>query len=292
MPSSLYDRFKVGNRASHSELLRAYQREVSDLVSRIETAQQHGADYAPLEHQKRELQEAKSILLDPHRRRRYDAYLTRMHSGRWPSNGTELWDEQRNDIVDPKVLAALEFIRATTTFQLGNLLDEQPTPENQTQPMITIEPSEQTPTPRTIKSKESAQVALSAFDLDDGVDFEATEVVSVQQPQRIARAAVPTTAPPVQQLSLTVLTKKYGFTGRFLKAVREQRGQSVDELSELTQITKEMLLALEQHQFDRLPAMPYVKGWLNQLEEELELDGIKFAEKFYAMLVRRRQRPS
>ena len=88
MPSSLYDRFKVGARASHTELIRAYQREVSELVSRIEVAQQHGADSAPLEHQKRELQEAKSILLDPHRRRRYDAYLTRMHSGRWPNNAS------------------------------------------------------------------------------------------------------------------------------------------------------------------------------------------------------------
>ena len=40
-----------------------------------------------------------------------------------------------------------------------------------------------------------------------------------------------------------------------------------------------MLMALEQHQFDRLPAMPYVKGWLNQLEEA-ELDNIQFAKNF------------
>ena len=63
MPSSLYDRFKVGARASHAGLY-GLIREVSELVSRIEVAQQHGADSAPLEHQKSA--EAKSILLDPH----------------------------------------------------------------------------------------------------------------------------------------------------------------------------------------------------------------------------------
>ena len=130
----------------------------------------------------------------------------------------ELWDEQRNDIVDPRVLAALEFMRSTTTFQLGRLLDEQPTSENQTQPMITIEPTEQTPTPKPPKRNEASKAAVAAFDLDDNVDFEATEVVSVKRPQRVARAAVPANAPPVQQLSLTALVKKYGFTGRFLKA--------------------------------------------------------------------------
>lgn len=288
MPSSLYDRFKVGARASHAELIRAYQREVSDLVSRIDAARQHGADYAPLEHQKRELQEAKSILLDPHRRRRYDAYLARMHSGRWPNNATELWQDQRSDIVDPRIVAALEFMASTTHFELGTLLDEQPSPENQTQPMISIEPTERTPTPH---SGQELRPAEAPAGIDEDSDFEGTEMVSVQ-PQRVARASIPANTPPAQQLSTNALIKKYGFTGRFLKAIREQKGQSIDELSELTQITKEMLSALEQHQFDRLPAMPYVKGWLNQLEEELELDNIQFAEKFYAMLVRRRQRPS
>ena len=78
-----------------------------------------------------------------------------MHSGRWPSDASELWGEQRSDIVDPRVLAALEFLSSTTTFQLGNLLDE-PTPDNQTQPMITIEPTERTPTPRGQVSSQNA----------------------------------------------------------------------------------------------------------------------------------------
>lgn len=274
MPSSLYDRLKIGSRASHTELIRAYQREVAELVARIQSARQHGADSAPLEHQKRELQEAKSILLDPHRRRRYDAYISRMHT-KWPSNAAELWDEQKNEIIDPRVLSALEFVRATTNFQLGNLLEESVAPENQTQPIVAPSNSEKAPTPRH---------AVPSF------DPEATEMMPSHVDQTVARASIP--APPAKQQSLPALIKKHGHTGRFLKSVREQRGQSIDELSELTQITKEMLIALEHHQFDRLPALLYVKGWLSQLEEELELEETNFAAQFYAMLVRRRQRPS
>jgi hypothetical protein len=270
MPSSLYDRFKVGPTASHAELIRAYQREVAELLARIESAREHGADAAPLEHQKRELQEAKSILLEPQRRNRYDAFLSRFRN-QLPHDAAELWSDMRTDIVDPRLISALEFVRSTSNFQFGGLLKEVQTPENQTQPMVASAPQVKAPSPKRhlkhTRSKPKARIKNTE------------KTVAVQTKRQEPKT--------VEQL-----LKSHGHTGRFLKAIREQRGQSVDELSELTHITKEMLIALEQHQFDRLPASPYVKGWIDLLSEELELENTDFSAQFYAMLSRRRQRPS
>jgi cytoskeleton protein RodZ len=69
------------------------------------------------------------------------------------------------------------------------------------------------------------------------------------------------------------LTKSLGPTGALLKATRQLRGLSLQQLSETTRISSRYLDAVEREDFDTLPsAAAFVRGYVREMARILELD--------------------
>lgn len=62
------------------------------------------------------------------------------------------------------------------------------------------------------------------------------------------------------------------FTGVLLRKVRQSQGIELREICERTKIGKSHLTAIEEEQFDGLPAPVYVRGFLTELAKYLKLD--------------------
>jgi hypothetical protein len=73
-----------------------------------------------------------------------------------------------------------------------------------------------------------------------------------------------------------------GATGPFLMAVREERGMTLDDLSRVTRISTRYLEAIEANAFDRLPSATFVKGYVKQVVEHLEIDDHGVVDAFMA----------
>ncbi len=78
------------------------------------------------------------------------------------------------------------------------------------------------------------------------------------------------------------------FTGALLRKVRQSQGVELKEISERTKIAKSHLLAIEEEQFDALPAPVYVRGFVNELAKYLKLDPPQ-VQRTYLRRLRERQ---
>jgi len=97
------------------------------LVRRLRTARQNGADVTILEGQERSLREAREILSDPARRRRYDTFRNAMDHG-FPESAGDLWQQVRSALVPPEVSLALESVKSLTDLPLGQPVPAPPEP--------------------------------------------------------------------------------------------------------------------------------------------------------------------
>ena len=61
--------------------------------------------------------------------------------------------------------------------------------------------------------------------------------------------------------------------GSELRHAREKRGLSRDELSARTKISPPVLEAIEEAQYERLPAAVYLRGFLRSYAEEVGVTG-------------------
>lgn len=60
--------------------------------------------------------------------------------------------------------------------------------------------------------------------------------------------------------------------GKFLKKERETRNISLEEISKFTKVREHYLKAIEEDKYELLPAIPYVKGFLNVYARYLMLN--------------------
>jgi len=60
--------------------------------------------------------------------------------------------------------------------------------------------------------------------------------------------------------------------GKFLKKEREIRNISLEEISKFTNVNEHYLKAIEEDRYEILPAIPYVKGFLNVYARYLTLN--------------------
>lgn len=119
-------------------------------------------------------------------------------------------------------------------------------------------------------------VRRRAYDLSSFPETDASEAFS-------ARAAKPALA--AEQLMLqSDLAREIGpdteFTGALLRTVRESQGVELAEISQRTKIARAHLLAIEEEAFDGLPAIVYVRGFVNELAKYLKLDPAQVQKTF------------
>jgi cytoskeletal protein RodZ len=68
--------------------------------------------------------------------------------------------------------------------------------------------------------------------------------------------------------------------GSSLREARERQGRSFPDLERKTQIRSRYLTALEDENFDAIPALAYTRGFLRVYAEELGLDGQLYVDEF------------
>jgi cytoskeletal protein RodZ len=68
--------------------------------------------------------------------------------------------------------------------------------------------------------------------------------------------------------------------GNSLREARERQGRSFPDLERKTQIRSRYLMALEEENFDAIPALAYTRGFLRVYAEELGLDGQLYVDEF------------
>jgi cytoskeletal protein RodZ len=72
--------------------------------------------------------------------------------------------------------------------------------------------------------------------------------------------------------------------GAMLRAAREARGLSIDDITRSTKISGHALVALEEKDLDKLPAMIFSRGFLKAYAREVGLDPETTAEQYFGDL--------
>jgi flagellar biosynthesis protein FlhG len=77
-------------------------------------------------------------------------------------------------------------------------------------------------------------------------------------------------APVVSDIEVEIQSENE-WSGAFLRKVREARGISIEEIIQATRITRAYVLAIEDENFNKLPAPVYVRGFVNQISRILRV---------------------
>jgi curved DNA-binding protein CbpA len=84
-------------------------------------------------------------------------------------------------------------------------------------------------------------------------------------------ATVTPTREPVASEQVAVIGPEETWTGPALRKIRESRRITLEDLSDYTRISRSYLHALEEENFTKLPAVVYVRGFLQQISKRLKL---------------------
>lgn len=93
--------------------------------------------------------------------------------------------------------------------------------------------------------------------------------VAAEEPRRKAEA-VPGIPSPSLDIDQEITDEKL-WKGSFIRRVREARGVSIEEMSNITKISKTYINALEQEDFKKLPAFVFVRGFIIQICRVLKI---------------------
>lgn len=65
------------------------------------------------------------------------------------------------------------------------------------------------------------------------------------------------------------------YRGAFIRRIREMRRISIEEMASITKINKSYILALEEENYEKLPAVVFVRGFITQVAKTLRLPADK-----------------
>ena len=68
-----------------------------------------------------------------------------------------------------------------------------------------------------------------------------------------------------------IVATEQEWSGRAIKRIRESKRVSIEDLADYTRISKNYLIALENDDYQKLPAVVYVRGFLQQVSKRLKL---------------------
>ena len=284
MAQGFYEILGIDHRSSTEAIHSAYHDQLAELVRRLRAARRQGADVTILEGQERALKEAMQVLSDPVRRQRYDAYRRASRQG-IPTHAEAMWDVAKDSLVDPLAISALEILQKTTELNIGNPFKVAPQPRK-----WSARPQAVTPPPRA----QQAPKQETSVEVTDRVE----RTAELEIPQ--AEPAVPSFTPEVEVVSKTPapappaiddvasIAGRFGMDGRFLRAVRELRKRTLDELADETRISLRYLHALESNDFDSLPAATFVRGYVKELARALDIQDVDVVEGYLGLYKQQR----
>ena len=151
-----------------------------------------------------------------------------------------------------------------------------------------------------LQNIENAYIVLSnpekrkAYDQNQGLtETSSTETLSVSSPMPAAAATVAESAFPIFHSSQaptdaadidSIISAEQNWNGPAIKRVREAKRITLEDLSDYTRISRAYLLALEEEDFNRLPANVYVRGFLQQVSKRLKLPTEQVSSQYLSRL--------
>jgi len=259
-----YEMLSVTPMADREEIRSGYHRQLGLLVRKLRKARDIGADTAALEARRDDLQEAYEILSDPGRRRVYDGFLALEGAEDQPTDLDSFWVRVRDSVADPAAAAAVELVRALTSLPVGDSLDAAP----QTARPVEIRPAA-APAPAPVVEPPPPAIDLTAAPLPGPAA--SAHIPDFSSAMDMGEPSVPA-SPEDPVLDVARLAETYGYDGRYLQAVRQLRGITLDEVAGETKIALRYLEAIEINDYARLPAAVFVRGYLREIADVLEVD--------------------
>ena len=287
MAQGFYEILGIDNRSSTDAIHSAYHDQLAGLVRRLRAARRQGADVTILEGQERSLKEAMQVLSDPVRRQRYDAYRRASQQG-IPTSAETMWDVAKDSLVDPLAIASLEVLQKTTELNIGNPFKVAPQPRKWSARPQAL------PTPPVTAAQPD-----TSNEVTDQVERTAELPPAPRAPAPAPEPAVPSFTPEVQAApppapappppdDVVSIAARYGMDGRFLRAVRELRKRTLEELADETRISLRYLHALESNDFDSLPAATFVRGYVKELTRALDIQDVDVVEGYLGLYKQQR----
>ncbi len=210
-----------------------------------------------------------------------------------PSDANGVWEQVSDALVHPAAAVAAKLLRVTSKLpEIGALplapsgaADEPPTlvpheddltiprvaaarlgagptpteaPTDVTTPRLARTPAAPAPSPPP-----SPPQALMAVDGSPG----ASDVLVMK-----ARAREPQVISGLPDDVVADLADEHGYSGAFLRAVRERLGLSLRDVADHTRISERYLEALEAEARDTLPSATFVRGYVREVARMLHLD--------------------
>lgn len=283
MPAGFYDLLGLDQDATPAQLRTAYAGAVARHAKRRRATADAGGDTTALDHARSQLDEAWSVLSEPSRRRRYDALLS------WTSGDRDarrLWEQVGPLLVPPALGHAVRLVRQLTRLhEVGDLTvapgpkgDEPPTlvphDEDLTSPRVPMARLAPTPVPAEVVEMPSLSsgtpisaarraTPVPGLRLVDGAQ-DGSAVLVLRPDGSRRRALLPE--------EISRLVDAHGWSGALLRAVREAREMTLDDLADTTRISLRYLEALESDEFGALPSATFVRGYLREVARVLGLD--------------------
>jgi curved DNA-binding protein CbpA len=78
------------------------------------------------------------------------------------------------------------------------------------------------------------------------------------------------------------ISQEVEWRGQFLKKVREARRISIEEMSNITKVSKSYIIAIEEENFPKLPAPVFMRGFVTQMAKVLKLPSEQVAAAYMA----------
>lgn len=158
---------------------------------------------------------------------------------------------------------------------------------------IVYHPTMHTPSKKD-KSDKTLEMELKAIqeNLDNPLNPPSTEIQSaIPAPMVASTPPLITEAPaavsasvaasPVSEIDQEILSQT-DWSGDFIRKVRQSRNVSIEELADFTKISRSYLKAIEDEDFDKLPAAVYLRGFLVQISKKLRLPSDTVAASYVA----------
>ncbi len=281
MTQGFYEQLGVPPDADLQALREAYRRQVAKLERRLQRLRDAGGDTSSLEIARQQLDDAWAVLSVPERRQRYDAMLTVVEGdGQMPTDAAALWECVGADLVPPVLAAATRLLGAVTSLRIEPIGDVErverrgsvvppPAPTAVPPTAFTEAPTAfSEPPPESPREPAPAAAAAARVVGSPGV------ALAVPQPAR----------PGLSADRVAALVESHGYSGPFLRAVRETMGITLEEMVEQTRISMRYLQAIEGDAHDRLPGVAFVRGYVRQIAQILQLDDEAVVEGYMRRL--------
>lgn len=261
---SFYDLLEIDPDASPQEIRLAYLR-LKQAYSKSSPALYTLISQDETDDMLTQIEEAYDILSDPDKRRKYD---------------------QNHGLMEPSDQKALF---GDKSEEQGDLLDQIPSTEMGLSGEVDLvaKPTDASgPAPNGVGIFDSTEAPLPIFQttspasmFEQPSDLAAISPQALQTPRRPKKKHYSSDTISDPEI-LREIESETDWHGSFLRRVREARNLSLEEMADFTKVTKTYLIAIENEEYERLPAAVYLRGFLVQIAKKLRLPHDKVASAY------------